>query len=201
MTRDTRVWLRLAGAAPVRAVAGDDDAPLRIADGVVGAVDGFGIGSGTPGLFRLHRFRTRTRFGYIFRKLDQDPAGRFGSGRANGIARHLGDGIGMAEGTSPSCDGAVHADRIDDLVAHLCRRVDEPRRVMASVGDRSILASATPVIGFVAPDPGVPRQTAELPASRPRTSARKAAPCSHRASTISTNESRSDIMTSAFSSP
>ena len=50
--------------------------------------------------------------------------------------------------------------------------------VMATSGAPSELASATPVIRFVAPGPSVARQTPAFPVSRPYTSAINAAPCS-----------------------
>ena len=83
----------------------------------------------------------------------------------------------------------------------LWSRVVAPWPVRTSMGERSMLASATPVIRLVAPGPRVPRATAGSPVRRPWTSAMKAAPCSWRQRTNSIVEPSSDIITSAFSSP
>ena len=84
----------------------------------------------------------------------------------------------------------------------LCSRSDDPCPVRTSIGARSMLASATPVIRFAAPGPRVPRQTAGSPVRRPCISAMNAAPCSWRQRTNSICVERSsDIMKSAFSSP
>ena len=49
----------------------------------------------------------------------------------------------------------------------LCRRRVLPWPMMHTSGDRSMLASATPVTRFVAPGPSVPRHTPALPVSLP----------------------------------
>ena len=83
----------------------------------------------------------------------------------------------------------------------LCRRRVLPWPMMHTTGERSMLASATPVTRLVAPGPRVPRQTPALPVSRPQASAAKAAACSCRQRTKRMELSISEIITSAFSSP
>ena len=83
----------------------------------------------------------------------------------------------------------------------LCMRVVAACPAMATTGARSMLASATPVIRFVAPGPSVARQTPARPVSRPWTSAMKAAPCSCRVVMKRIELSSSSSMTSMFSSP
>src|SRR5215831_11647370 len=72
---------------------------------------------------------------------------------------------------------------------------------MATIGARSMFASAKPVIMFVAPGPSVAMQTPARPVSRPYTSAMNAAPCSWRVVTNLIRLSSSASMTSMFSSP
>ena len=60
----------------------------------------------------------------------------------------------------------------------LCRRVVAPCPAMATIGARSMLASATPVMRLVAPGPSVDMHTPARPVRRPYTSAMNDAPCS-----------------------
>ncbi len=83
----------------------------------------------------------------------------------------------------------------------LWRRPRASWPVIATTGARSRLASARPVVRFVAPGPRVARHTPARPVSRPQTSAMKAAACSWRTATKRTGESRRASFRSSVSSP
>src|SRR5689334_21794921 len=83
----------------------------------------------------------------------------------------------------------------------LCRRPVEPWPAMATIGARSMFASAYPVMRLVAPGPRVDMQTPAWPVRRPHTSAMKAAPCSWWQVTNLMRLDRSASITSMFSSP
>jgi len=83
----------------------------------------------------------------------------------------------------------------------LCIRSWPAWAVSATSGARSMLASATPVMRFVAPGPSVARHTPALPVSRPYTSAMNAAPCSWRVMTKRMDEPSKASSRSMFSSP
>ena len=70
------------------------------------------------------------------------------------VSAHLVTGSNIATTSITWCDS-------------LCNRCVVPCPVSTRSGARSMFASATPVIRFVAPGPNVPRQTAGIPVRRP----------------------------------
>ena len=131
------------GALADRAVAGQDERPLRLGDQVDRLLHHLVVGAGPPGLERGHRRLVALLLRDILGELDQSRARLLGLGRLERLAHHFRNRPGVPDRVRPLGDRPEHGDRIHVLVALLVQApgaaladdAHERRPVHVGVGD------------------------------------------------------------------
>ena len=106
----------LAGAASDGAVAGEDDGPFGVDDGLEGAVDDLVVGYGAAHALRMNRLGPCRRLGDVLRKLDVAGTGLFGDRQLERLADHFRNIVGVDQRPRPLGHRLEHADDVHVLM-------------------------------------------------------------------------------------